>query len=196
MTVQPTFVGANFHTTQAQTIYSSEEESSNGSKELKNTDRVEKSNPNDPQSYEDDPQIKQIVAKLKARDSEVRAHESAHIAAGAGVVTGGASFTYQKGPDGSLYAIGGEVPIDTSTESSPQATIQKMQKVQAAALAPADPSPTDIKVASTASMLEARAQEELRKEQEEESLMTNDNKQSNIETYKENDDSFTLSQAV
>src|SRR5690606_10364040 len=39
------------------------------------------------------------VAKLKERDREVRAHEMAHVAAGAGLVTRGASYTYQTGPD-------------------------------------------------------------------------------------------------
>ena len=113
-------------------------------------------------SYKDDPALQQAIAKLQARDSEVRAHEAAHIAAGGGVVTGGASFTYQKGPDGNLYAIGGEVPIDMSTQSTPEATAQKMQKVKTAALAPSNPSPTDIKIASTATMIEQKALQEAR----------------------------------
>lgn len=104
------------------------------------------------------------VKKLQARDVHVRAHEAAHIAAGGGVVKGGASFTYQQGPDGKSYAIGGEVPIDVSTESDPQKTIAKMQKVRSAALAPADPSPQDYKVASTATILEMQARVELMRE--------------------------------
>lgn len=103
----------------------------------------------------------QVVNKLQARDTEVRAHEAAHIAAGGGVVTGGASFSYQKGPDGKQYAIGGEVPIDASEGSSPEETIQKARQVRAAAMAPADPSPTDYKVAASAIMMEMRAQQEL-----------------------------------
>ena len=54
------------------------------------------------------------VKKLKQRDREVRAHEQAHMAAGAGIVKGGASFTFQRGPDGQMYAVGGEIKIDTS----------------------------------------------------------------------------------
>ena len=50
-----------------------------------------------------------VVSELKARDQVVRAHEAAHLAAGAGIVTRGASYTYQTGPDGQRYAIGGEV---------------------------------------------------------------------------------------
>ena len=44
-----------------------------------------------------------IVSELKARDRVVRAHEMAHMAAGAGIVTRGASFSYQTGPDGQRY---------------------------------------------------------------------------------------------
>ena len=115
------------------------------------------------------PSEKQLISKLEATDKNVREHEAAHIAAGQGVVTGGANFTYQTGPDHKQYAIGGEVPIDASTENTPEDTISKMQKVQTAAMAPKDPSPTDYKVASTARMLEFRAQLELNKEQQEES---------------------------
>jgi hypothetical protein len=107
---------------------------------------------------------KSQLAKLEQRDTEVRAHEAAHIAAGGGVVKGGASFTYQKGPDNRLYAIGGEVPIDISEGKTPQETIQKMRIVKAAALAPANPSPQDYSVASTASSLEAKAVSQLNKE--------------------------------
>jgi hypothetical protein len=70
------------------------------------------------------------VQKLKQRNREVRAHEHAHMAAGAGVVQGGASFTYQRGPDGQMFAVGGEVKIDTSAESDPDQTIRKMQQVK------------------------------------------------------------------
>ena len=82
---------------------------------------------------------KQQVRKMKQRDREVRAHERAHMAAGAGLVKGGASFSMQRGPDGRMYAVGGEVSIDTSPEKDPEATIRKMQQVKRAALAPAEP---------------------------------------------------------
>ena len=45
-----------------------------------------------------------------------------------------------------MYITGGEVRIDTSPAKDPEATIQKMQQVQRAAFAPADPSPQDQKV--------------------------------------------------
>jgi len=102
------------------------------------------------------------VEKLRARDAEVRAHEAAHMAAGGAHVRGGASYSYQTGPDGKAYAIGGEVSIDVSAISgNPQATIQKMQQLRAAALAPAEPSGADRAVAATASQTEARARQQL-----------------------------------
>ena len=110
---------------------------------------------------------RQIVTKLQARDREVRAHEAAHLAAAGGIASGGASFTYQKGPNGKMYAVGGEVPISISGGSSPEETIKKMRQVAAAALAPADPSPQDYAVASSARSEEMRALAELRKEQAE-----------------------------
>ncbi len=106
----------------------------------------------------------QVVQELAAADREVRAHESAHLAAGGGVVTGGASFSYTRGPDGKMYATGGEVPIDASEESDPDATIQKAQRIRAAALAPADPSPQDYKVAAMAIMMEQGARLEKMRE--------------------------------
>lgn len=104
-----------------------------------------------------------VIAKLKARDAEVRAHEAAHQAAGSGL-TGGATYTYQTGPDGKRYAIGGEVSIDLSTESDPEANISKMQRVKSAALAPADPSGQDRAVARAAQMEIQNSQRELREE--------------------------------
>jgi hypothetical protein len=101
------------------------------------------------------------LQQLKARDREVRAHEAAHVAAGGNLVRGGASFTYQQGPDGQQYAIGGEVSIDTSkVANDPEATLQKANQIRAAALAPSSPSSQDRSVAAKASQLaiEARAE--------------------------------------
>lgn len=104
------------------------------------------------------------VAKLQAIDRAVRTHEAAHISAGGEVILSGANFTYTTGPDKKRYATEGEVAIDTSEERTPSETIPKMQKVRTAALAPADPSPQDYKVASTATLLEMKARMELARE--------------------------------
>lgn len=102
------------------------------------------------------------VQGLKARDHEVRAHEAAHMAAGAELVRGGMSFDYRSGPDGRRYAVGGEVSIDSSpVHDDPQATINKAQRVRTAALAPAEPSPQDRAVAADATRMAAEAKFEL-----------------------------------
>jgi hypothetical protein len=112
------------------------------------------------------PEEQQAVEKLKALDREVRTHEMAHVLAGGAYVTSGPSYTYQTGPDGKGYAVGGSVGIDTSpVEGDPEATIQKMQTVAAAALAPASPSGQDMKVAAAARQAEAKARAELAKVQ-------------------------------
>lgn len=101
------------------------------------------------------------VRDLQTRDREVRAHEQAHIAASGGLARGGASFSFQVGPDGKRYAVGGEVSIDTGTAGSPEATIARMQAVRRAALAPANPGATDRAVAAQARGVEARARLEM-----------------------------------
>jgi len=102
-----------------------------------------------------------IINQLKSRDQEVRAHEAAHAAVG-GSFTGPPSFSYEQGPDGKRYAVGGEVSVDlSSVKGDPRATIAKMQKVHAAALAPVHPSIQDTRVASTATQMILQAQSEL-----------------------------------
>lgn len=99
------------------------------------------------------------IQQLSARDREVRAHEQAHKSVG-GQYAGAMSFTFVRGPDGVAYAVGGEVSISTSAISGDlEATIQKMQTIQRAALAPAEPSPQDRRVAAEAvqQMVQARA---------------------------------------
>jgi len=104
------------------------------------------------------------VAELKDRDREVRIHEQAHAATG-GQYAGAPTYEYETGPDNKRYAVGGEVSIDVSNENSPAETIRKMQQVKAAALAPAEPSPQDYKVANDAAQKEQSARSELAKEQ-------------------------------
>jgi hypothetical protein len=107
---------------------------------------------------------KQEVARLRQADQHVRNHELAHMAAGAGL-TGAPSYSYTVGPDGKRYATGGEVGIDSSAERDPDATIRKMARVKAAALAPADPSGQDLAVAASADATAAAARMEKAREQ-------------------------------
>lgn len=111
-------------------------------------------------------QQNQEIKELKARDKEVRAHEAAHIAAGHGLVRGGASYSFQRGPDGIQYAIGGEVNIDiTAVNGDPEATLQKASQIQAAALAPAQPSAQDRSVAAKAAKMAVEARAEINTQQ-------------------------------
>ncbi len=105
---------------------------------------------------------KQLVAELKQKDTSVRNHEMSHLAAAGALAISGPSYDYQKGPDGKKYAVGGEVHIDTApVPGDPEATLQKMQQVKRAALAPADPSSQDRRVAAKATAAAAKARAEL-----------------------------------
>ena len=80
---------------------------------------------------------------------------------GRGAHAGAISYTYQQGPDGRRYAVGGEVPIDVSSvPGDPQATVRKMQQIRRTATAPAEPSAADraVAAAATKALLEAQAQ--------------------------------------
>jgi hypothetical protein len=119
----------------------------------------------------------QLIEDLKHIDTEVRQHEMAHIAAGGKYITSGANLSYKRGPDGKNYAVAGEVGIDTSpVPGDPQATLQKMRQVKAAALAPASPSAQDLKVASSATSTAAEALSDLMMLQAEEQARTNETK--------------------
>lgn len=103
----------------------------------------------------------ELIQKLAARDREVRDHEQAHAAVG-GELAGAPSYEYQKGPDGKNYAVGGEVPITIqAVEGDPKATLDNARKVQRAALAPAEPSDQDRRVAARAAQLEQQALREI-----------------------------------
>ncbi len=102
------------------------------------------------------------VEQLRSRDREVRAHEAAHKAAAGSYARGSAQFSYENGPDGQRYAVGGEVSIDTSKVSGdPEATINKAQTIRRAANAPAQPSGQDRSVAAQATQMESEARTEL-----------------------------------
>lgn len=103
----------------------------------------------------------QIIEQLKTREAEVIAHEQAHAAVG-GQYTGPPNYDYQTGPNGVRYAVSGEVSIDTSEiPGDPEATLQKAKQIKAAALAPADPSAQDLKVAAKADRMAANARAEI-----------------------------------
>ena len=100
------------------------------------------------------------IRELKERDREVRTHEQAHASVG-GQYAGAPQYEFERGPDGKQYAVGGEVSIDISEESTPEKTLEKMNQVKAAALAPNEPSAQDRKVAGEATQKAAEARAEI-----------------------------------
>lgn len=91
----------------------------------------------------------QQVKELEKADRTVRAHEQAHKAVG-GHVTGPIVYDYEEGPDGQQYAVGGEVAIYATHSEDEKKMIETLELVRRAALAPAQPSPQDYRVAASA----------------------------------------------
>ncbi|RXS43566.1 hypothetical protein EST55_05820 [Idiomarina sp. 29L] len=135
------------------------------SEEAKGEEKADATEEKKPNGQQLDEQELEKVDELKSRDQEVRVHEQAHAAVG-GQYAGSPSYEYERGPDGKSYAVGGEVQIDVSpVQGDPQATIQKMQVVRRAALAPAQPSAADRSIAADAANKATQARAELAKQQ-------------------------------
>lgn len=102
--------------------------------------------------------VQRQLAELASRDQAVRAHEQAHAAVG-GNYAGAPGYTYSRGPDGKRYAVGGAVGIDVAAvPNDPATTLAKIEVVLRAALAPAEPSAQDRRVAAQAQMVRTRAE--------------------------------------
>ncbi|MDZ4133051.1 MAG: putative metalloprotease CJM1_0395 family protein, partial [Dethiobacteria bacterium] len=104
------------------------------------------------------------VQQLRARDREVRAHEQAHVAASGSIGVSGPRYSYEDGPDGKRYAVGGSVNFQVPPANSPAEEIRLAAQLRRMALAPANPSGTDRAVAAEASRKEAQARRELQQE--------------------------------
>lgn len=134
-------------------------------------------------------QIQQL-RELQSTDREVKAHEAAHQAAG-GSLAGGASYSYVKGPDNQMYAVSGEVPIRMQKGNTPDETIANARQIASAAMAPANPSPQDYKVAANALKLEMEARSEAVKLKAEKNIQDKKDKEQNENTNKtENNKDF------
>lgn len=121
-----------------------------------------------PEESEREREERRVTEELAQRDREVRQHEMAHKVA-AGPYAGIVRYEFEKGPDGQLYAVGGEVSIDTSpVPDDPEATLEKAEIVLRAALAPVDPSPQDLRVAASARSMAMEARAEIQRREAEE----------------------------
>lgn len=91
------------------------------------------------------------VQTLTLQDLKVRNNEEAHVRVG-GQYTSQPKYEFQTGPDNRKYAVSGHVEIDAAAiAGKPEDTIRKLRIVKRAALAPAEPSAEDLKVAAVAS---------------------------------------------
>lgn len=81
------------------------------------------------------------IREMQQTEKSVRAHEQVHKAVGGDVT----------GPISERYIAGGEVSIAAGAGSTEEETLQILEKVRSAALAPVDPSPQDLRVAASAS---------------------------------------------
>jgi len=149
---------------QSQIIGSKDEKSEQESKQNEETQNAETKGSNGTESKQDPQQEAQdqaAIRELAAIDRKVRAHEQAHSSVG-GALAGSPSYTYKTGPNGVRYAVAGEVPIQmTPVAGNPQATLRNAEQVKRAALAPADPSSTDRRVASSAQAMASKARFEI-----------------------------------
>ena len=90
------------------------------------------------------------VARLQQRDQQVRQEEKAHAAV-AGDLAGPINYSYQRGPDGRQYAVGGSVSVQASSKSGdPEEAKRLSVRMAAAANAATNPSMQDYATARQA----------------------------------------------
>lgn len=114
------------------------------------TEKTEKNGNSEKSTQGISDEDKSAISRLKMIENEVIAHEQAHKSAG-GSIAGAASYSYSIGPDGKRYITGGEVSLRTPATDDKEQKVNLLNRVKQAALAPAQPSSQDIRVAAGAS---------------------------------------------
>lgn len=112
----------------------------------------------------DDLEVAKEIKQLEQWQAHVVAHEQMHMLAGGGLV-GAPSYTYTYGPDGKKYIKGGEVTFYVPKGIALEDGERAIRKLKAAATAPSDPSPQDLKAAAMASSLETSLKNSIVKKQ-------------------------------
>ena len=102
----------------------------------------------------DEMSIAKEIRRLEQWQAHVIAHEKMHMLAG-GSLVGAPSYTYTYGPDGKKYIEGGEVTFYVPKGLVLEDGEKAIRKLKAAATAPLDPSPQDLKAAAMAGSLES-----------------------------------------
>ncbi len=114
---------------------------------IKKTDYIEQSTSIKNYDQED---FERVLSKFKKSDSDIRTHEQIH--ATIGHTTAPISYSYQKGPDGKMYAVGGSVRLDTSIPDDPKAAQFKLDQLKRASSGPSDLSSSDITISTQANL--------------------------------------------
>lgn len=127
------------------------------------------------------------ISQLKSRDTQLRQHEQAHLAASAGLDISKASFTYQRGPNGVNYAVAGDVTIGTSGGRTPEETLARAEMIIDAALAPVDPSPSDRSAAAKAQHMAMQARAEMMHQRSEAAIPQTDHQGTVARAYDSRD---------
>lgn len=129
----------------------------------------------------------ETLRRLKNRDAHVKAHEASHAGSGGVMTIGAPSYTYQIGPDGKPYAIGGKVTLASRPASNPRMAELHARSLKNASLSVDDPSPQDLAAASSAEAMarEARIAAASYKQQEEQqySKLPNEKKGSEFNQF-------------
>lgn len=121
---------------------------------LDKQDAVEKFNKDDAsrvtssENY-DEKDYERVLDKFEASDANIRSHEQSHASS---IHASTPQYNYQQGPDGKLYAVGGNVRMDTSIPKDPAQAAAKMDNLSQAAGAPHDLSAADAQISRTANL--------------------------------------------
>ena len=115
---------------------------------------VEKRSPDDGRLSES---RQRMLDELKQRDRHVRQHEASHANSPGVIRYGSPKYSYQTGPDGRPYAVGGQVTLGTMPSHNPQTARINADALRKAALANGDPSPQDLAAASSAEAMKNEA---------------------------------------
>ena len=94
-----------------------------------------------------------VVKRFEDADTQIRTHEQTHSATSNIVST--PQYDYQTGPDGKLYATGGEVRVDTSIPKDEKAAQAKLDEIEDTSSAPNNLSSADAQISRQAQLNKA-----------------------------------------
>lgn len=147
------FVGNSFQT--ANEIYSKLNQNYAKLDSLEKDDAIDKFNKDDysrvtsNENY-DEKDYERVLSRYKQSDAQIRLHEQTHSAASSYAST--PDYDYSVGPDGKLYATGGEVRVDTSIPKDKEAAAHKLSEIDNISSAPNDLSAADAQISRTANL--------------------------------------------